>query len=176
MVLNEFNCILAIKFAIIVNRIISCSTIAELDLSAVTPYAIVENGTINSNSSLPINQTLTSLVNSIRTSMYIDEKTDPTKDNVFTVKIKVTEEIGDAKTTRKQADQVMVLSTRSRPSMKNQTLPTLPAIPREMSVSTVMNVLDLVSMYKDSQFTRGSQSFSLAPSRCICVFSIRVEQ
>lgn len=173
MVLNEFNCILAIKFAIIVNRIISCSTIAELDLSAVTPYAIVENGTINSNSSVPINQTLTSLVNSIRTSMYIDEKTDPTKDNASTTKVKVTEEIGDSKTTRKQAE-VMILSTRNRPSMKtNQTLPTLPAIPREMSVSTVMNVLDLVSMYKDSQFTRGSQSFSLAPpSRCIFLYSI----
>lgn len=171
----------------ILNHACKCSTIAELDLSAVTPYAIVENGTltnsslakISNNSNENSTQALTSYLNSIRTSMLLGtEGSTQQSGDVSTTSVEIfppllkepqppvpaqstLKSIDDSKSIQKQQQTPVVLLTKSR--AKNVTLMTVPGIPREMALSTVMNVLDLVSMYKqDPSFSRGPSSTSAA--------------
>lgn len=166
-------------------RLSKCSTIAELDLSMVTPYAIVENGTLTNSSLARISndnnstQMLTSLLNSIRTSMLVDDDDSSrveivsqasspppplTIDSNLSVNsiLKATENVLDVTAKSKQTPVILLTTkTRSGLAMKNNvSLMTVPNVPREMAVSTVMNVLDLVSMYKDPSFSRGSSSIS----------------
>lgn len=171
----------------ILNHVCKCSTIAELDLSAVTPYAIVENGTltnsslakISNNSNENSTQALTSYLNSIRTSMLLGtEGSTQQSGDVSTTSVEIfppllkepqppvppqptLKSTDDSKSIQKQQQTPVVLTTKSR--AKNVTLMTVPGIPREMALSTVMNVLDLVSMYKqDPSFSRGPSSTSTA--------------
>lgn len=170
--------------------ICKCSTIAELDLSAVTPYAIVDaNGTNSSLNSAAVDgssqnnsdtQTLSSFLNSIRASLLVNSDEEnieilssvtPKSDNELIGgdgggdKVsKQSVALPPSKTLPQQTP--ILLTTKSRPSIVksgNGTLMTVPNMPRDnmaVGVSTVMSVLDLVSMYKDPSFSRGSSSSS----------------
>lgn len=187
--------------ATVTNSAATSTTIAELDLSAVTPYAILENGTITTNyssnggsggvakqlngvnsviggnvnessilSSSSSTQALNSLLNSIRASMLVNQddtiEAIDVDDNENEKTINKSDNSGNSVTTatkNTESKQVLqnpkqipiLLTTKSRPSVvkMNGTLMTVPNVP---VVSTVMNVLDLVSMYKDPSFSRGS--------------------